>query len=83
MFQALRTLLTQLFLGLIGQPVPGPSRSERARYGRKKGRLEAEAVRAGPLAALRAVTREAFLGLIGQPSPGEPRSAASRRKPRS
>lgn len=82
MFRALWTVLVQLFLGVIGQPLPGPARAERSRNLRQTRRVQNGTERAGPLAALKAVTREAFLGLIGQPSP-EPRSTTSRRKPRS
>ena len=82
MLRALWTLLVQLFLGVIGQPVPGQSAAERARKLRQEERLRAGTNRVGPLAALRAVTREALLALTGQPSP-EPRPASSRRKPRS
>lgn len=78
MFGALWTLFTQLLLGLIGQPVPGQSRSERERNLRQ---ARAEPQPAGAREALRAVLREALYALAGQPSP-EARSAASRRRPR-
>ncbi|WP_345460204.1 hypothetical protein [Deinococcus carri] len=85
MLGALWTLLTQLFLALLGQPVPGQSRAERTRNLRQRTHTEPE--RAGALAALRAVVREALLALTFQPSPESPpassRSASSRRKPRS
>ncbi|GMA14864.1 hypothetical protein E5F05_12755 [Deinococcus metallilatus] len=81
MLHALWTLLTQFFLALIGQPVPGQSRSERARNLRQTQRAQAETEPAGARGALRAVLREGFYALIGQPAP-EARSASSRRKPR-
>lgn len=80
MFRALWTLLVQLFLGMIGQPVPGQTAEDQAHNFRQRERIRAGAERAGALAALRAVTREVFLALIGQPSP---RSASSKRRPRS
>ncbi|GBF04284.1 hypothetical protein DAERI_010456 [Deinococcus aerius] len=77
---ALWTLLVQLFLGLIGQPVPGQTAEDQVRNLRQGERIRAGTERAGALATLRTVTREVFLALIAQPLP---RSASSKRRPRS
>ncbi|MEF2277881.1 hypothetical protein V3W47_06180 [Deinococcus sp. YIM 134068] len=74
---ALRTLLTQFFLALLGQPVPGSSRVEREQQVRKRRRLRTAEPPASPSGTLRTVAREAFRALVGQPS-----SSRARRKPR-
>jgi hypothetical protein len=78
MLRAVWTLLTQLVLALIGQPVPGQTGPERRR---NLQQAQGEPERLGAFAALRTVAREAFYALIGQPSP-DSRARASRRKPR-
>lgn len=75
---SLWTAFRELFLGAIGQPSPGPSAADRARFAAKEERVRGAAP-SGPLTALTTLLREAALGLLGQPSPDSPR----RRKPRS
>ncbi|MDL2344641.1 hypothetical protein QOL99_10825 [Deinococcus sp. MIMF12] len=74
---SLWTAFRELFLGAIGQPSPGASAADRARFAAKKERVRG-ASRSGPLTALRTLLREAAFGLIGQPSPDPSR----RRRPR-
>lgn len=76
--RALWTVFRELLLGATGQPHPGPSAADRARFTAKRERVRGGAP-AIPLTALSTLLREAALGLIGQPSPESPR----RRRPRS
>jgi len=83
--RALWTLAAQLFLGVIGQPLPGQTPADRARQLQKTRRMQNGTGRTGAFAALRTLAREALYAATFQPSPeagSERRSASSRRRPR-
>ncbi len=75
--RSLWTVLRELFLGATGQPRPGASTADRARFAAKVERVRGAAP-SSPLTALRTLLREAAFSLIGQPSP----DASRRRRPR-